>query len=179
MNASGRRPWVSQILRWSVAGLAMAALGLGISVPRANAQTAVPNSATAKSARARRCGGAHEGIHVSGYWVIEVKNPDGKVTSHREFENTFQESGQQFLANALTSNNLPGGFAVTLNGGDITWLFHNEYVFIPTLDYDDSAVGDRHYRYQEAPLPCGQPVAVVPNRTGKVCSVLVMRPQEV
>jgi hypothetical protein len=31
--------------------------------------------------------GGDDGITVHGHWTIEVKNPDGKLVSHREFEN--------------------------------------------------------------------------------------------
>jgi hypothetical protein len=34
--------------------------------------------------------GSHEGIRVHGHWTIEVRNPDGSIVSHREFENALQ-----------------------------------------------------------------------------------------
>jgi hypothetical protein len=34
-------------------------------------------------------GGPHEGITVHGHWVIEVKNPDGSLVRHLEFENSI------------------------------------------------------------------------------------------
>jgi hypothetical protein len=33
--------------------------------------------------------GSHEGIKVHGHWTIEVRNPDGSVVTHREFENSL------------------------------------------------------------------------------------------
>lgn len=33
--------------------------------------------------------GAQEGIKVHGHWTIEVRNPDGTVATHREFENAL------------------------------------------------------------------------------------------
>jgi hypothetical protein len=33
--------------------------------------------------------GSHEGIKVHGHWTIEVRNPDGTLVTHREFENSY------------------------------------------------------------------------------------------
>jgi hypothetical protein len=45
--------------------------------------------------------GSHEGIKVHGHWTIEVRNPDGTVATHREFENSLSPTGAAFLANLL------------------------------------------------------------------------------
>jgi hypothetical protein len=47
--------------------------------------------------------GNHEGIKVHGHWTIEVRNPDGTLATHREFENSLS-SGFSFFTYAL-----PGG----------------------------------------------------------------------
>jgi hypothetical protein len=65
-------------------------------------------------------GGRHEGIQVHGHWTIEVRNPDGTVVTHREFENALvASSGGPFLANFLNSNGsnvTPFLWAVSLDG---------------------------------------------------------------
>lgn len=53
--------------------------------------------------------GQHEGITVHGHWIIDVKNPDGKVTKHVEFENSIASGGIM-----LTSN----GGAISVAGGN-------------------------------------------------------------
>jgi len=45
--------------------------------------------AQSPSAKSRSPKGEHEGIAVHGRWTIEVRNPDGKVVSHTEFENSY------------------------------------------------------------------------------------------
>ncbi len=49
--------------------------------------------------------GAHEGIKVHGHWTIEVRNPDGTLVTHREFENSLinccASPGALTLATAL------------------------------------------------------------------------------
>jgi hypothetical protein len=58
--------------------------------------------------------GKHEGIKVHGHWTIEVRNPDGAVVTHREFENSLvtngTNSGSAVLAAILacfTAGNCP------------------------------------------------------------------------
>ncbi|HSP63214.1 MAG TPA: hypothetical protein VLQ90_09555, partial [Pyrinomonadaceae bacterium] len=38
-------------------------------------------------------GGQKEGIKVHGHWTIDVRNPDGTLVTHREFENDLQADG--------------------------------------------------------------------------------------
>lgn len=76
---------------------------------------ATAGAANAPATRARSGGGNHEGITVHGHWAIEVRNPDGKVVSHTEFENSLQPAGKSLLA-AVLSGYAPGGWMITLNG---------------------------------------------------------------
>jgi hypothetical protein len=39
--------------------------------------------------KAKPAHGPREGIKVHGHWTIEVRNPDGKLVTHREFENSL------------------------------------------------------------------------------------------
>ncbi len=109
-----------QILFATSAACALAALGLA--TPMANAQ----NSTTSKPAAALRpattspathqsAGGPQEGIKVHGHWVIEVKNPDGTVVRHREFENKLENpGGAQFIAQILGGIAVLGQYAIAL-----------------------------------------------------------------
>lgn len=45
--------------------------------------------AQSPSAKPRSPKGEREGIAVHGHWTIEVRDPDGKVVSHTEFENSY------------------------------------------------------------------------------------------
>lgn len=47
---------------------------------------------------AHQAGGPHEGIKVHGHWSIEVRNPDGAVVTHREFENSLAPPGATLSA---------------------------------------------------------------------------------
>jgi hypothetical protein len=53
--------------------------------------------------------GSHQGIKVHGHWMIEVRNPDGTVVTHREFENSLSPDGALMLA-GLLSRTVSAGF---------------------------------------------------------------------
>lgn len=103
------------------------------STPRPGASTSLPFSAlqpgaapspvAAKSldangeeaAKPGQAGG--EGIRVHGHWVIDVKNLDGTVARHLDFQNSLVPhgaalSGDQLLAGLLSGNVSPGDPAI-------------------------------------------------------------------
>jgi hypothetical protein len=63
-------------------------------------------------------GGQHEGIKVHGHWTIEVRNPDGALVAHREFENSLQggPGGRaNFLSSVLSRQNTVGNWIIFLS----------------------------------------------------------------
>lgn len=60
--------------------------------------------------------GATQGIKVHGHWVIDVKNPDGTLATHREFENSLTGAGQGqlLLAGLLSGYYVAGDYAIEL-----------------------------------------------------------------
>jgi hypothetical protein len=46
-----------------------------------------------KNAKAKASGGQQEGIKVHGHWTIEIRNPNGSLVSHFEFENAMADNG--------------------------------------------------------------------------------------
>lgn len=132
----GVRLTVSFVLLIGVAEVCHAQVAGASAHPAKNAATpaapaAVPaNSPSAEQTAApgeRKAGGNHEGIQVHGHWVIEVKNPDGTVTTRREFENSLaSDGGATLLAGLLTGTVTPGSWWVYLaanNGGDLPIVF--------------------------------------------------------
>ncbi len=83
-----------------------------------SAGAAAAQRATAKASALKSKGLT---VQVSGHWVIEVRNPDGRVTAHREFENAIQPTGMTYLAALLAGGGTPGGLSIVLNGGTATW----------------------------------------------------------
>ena len=102
-------------------------------IPAATAQTVAANSATAQTrgeedneAAPRNANGG--GIKIHGHWLLQVKNPDGKLVDRREFNNSLVTNatcqavglnciyltGDEILAAILAGDLTPGGLGVTL-----------------------------------------------------------------
>jgi hypothetical protein len=101
-----------------------AAAVLSLATPPANGQTQAAPGKTASVAKsvapAAQTATATESpdkglstsIKVHGHWVIEVKNPDGKLVSHTEFENSLNSAF--ILAHFLTGNSTVGEWGILL-----------------------------------------------------------------
>lgn len=84
----------------------------------------LPNLATSAAAARPAANAAGEestptstGIKIHGHWVLEVKNPDGKLVERREFDNSLvtigsMPSGDQVLAALLSGNAVAGDPAI-------------------------------------------------------------------
>jgi hypothetical protein len=58
-----------------------------------------------------------EGIKVHGHWTIEVRNPDGSLDKHVEFENSLIPSlGANLLENFMLGMYTPGAYTIQLLG---------------------------------------------------------------
>jgi hypothetical protein len=64
------------------------------------------------AAMGKNPGGLTEGLQVHGHWVIDVRNPDGTLAVHREFENSLQ--GNNNLARTLTRQLSVGLYLIDL-----------------------------------------------------------------
>jgi len=69
-----------------------------------------------------------EGIKVHGHWVIDVRNPDGSLAQHREFENSLINGGPQVLSQMLAGAVVPGNWAVLLGPSSGNGPCSNTYV---------------------------------------------------
>jgi hypothetical protein len=78
-----------------------------------NAAATLPSSgATAKATAPANA--ANTGIKVHGHWIIEVRNPDGSLVTHREFDNEIQIAGVATLASLMARSQTPGAWAIGL-----------------------------------------------------------------
>ncbi len=107
--------------RLGSAAAALLVLGVAL-VSQAQAQNSAakpaPVKRTAPAAQKSAPRGLNTAIKVHGHWVIDVKNPDGTVAQHREFENSLVTggAGDTILANVLTASVVPATWAVILPG---------------------------------------------------------------
>jgi hypothetical protein len=75
---------------------------------------------TAGTAQDKSPGGSSEGIKVHGHWTIEVRNPDGSLASHSEFENSLvQDRGDEVLAGVLSNRFTVGSWTLWLSDGSL------------------------------------------------------------
>jgi len=58
--------------------------------------------------------GTHEGIKVHGHWIIDVRNPDGTLAEHRDFENSLV--GSNDVLGFLYGSEVPSDYAVYFTG---------------------------------------------------------------
>ena len=91
--------------------LALIAIVHPISGPRLAAQE---RHATGKASAPR------ESIKVNGAWTIDVRDPDGRLVTHREFSNHLAPSGPESLANLLNGAGKVGGWSVSMFRGMMT-----------------------------------------------------------
>src|SRR5215469_7481393 len=70
--------------------------------PPAKAQNQEEESAPQAAGETNSKGGPSVGIKVHGHWTIDVRNPDGTLVTHREFENSLIP-GSGFGAGALAT----------------------------------------------------------------------------
>lgn len=141
MNAKNRKGVEARMLKGVLALSGAASLWCAMALPslaqveppKAQAQGAPParsmaavneNVSSTEQKPAMRLAeekkGQHEGITVHGHWIIDVKNPDGKVTKHVEFENSISPGGSLPTA-AGTVVGVAGGnaFLSALLGGQV------------------------------------------------------------
>ncbi len=62
-------------------------------------------------------GAPQEGITVHGHWVVDIRNPDGTLASHLDFENALTPTGAQTVAGLLSRQYGTGSWTVVLYGG--------------------------------------------------------------
>jgi hypothetical protein len=70
--------------------------------------------ASKKEAGQKSDGAINQGIKMHGHWVIDVKNPDGTVVQHRDFENSLVPSASQFLIGLMSGYFIPGDYEILL-----------------------------------------------------------------
>lgn len=84
----------------------------------AAAMVAVAGVQLGAQAKAPDSGSTHTGVTVRGYWKIDVRNPDGTLASHTEFQNALTPSGQTLLTGLLSGEYVLGQWSIGLDGAN-------------------------------------------------------------
>jgi hypothetical protein len=59
-------------------------------------------------------GSINQGVKLHGHWVIDVRNPDGTLVEHRDFENSLEPSAQGLLIGLLSGYLVPGDYMIVM-----------------------------------------------------------------
>jgi hypothetical protein len=97
------------IARWGfsmTAAVAVALLAAG--AIRLGAQTSASGN-----------GGPREGITVHGHWAIDVRQPNGTLVTHREFENALTSRGGNDIALVLSRQGLVSNWSIILTSDTV------------------------------------------------------------
>lgn len=129
MNTRNNYGMVARVARRSMVLVSLLLMMLTLTGSSVAQSSAVTKPADAKAAPAagptklsaaplapRAPKGTGEGIRVYGQWTIEVRNRDGSVAKHVEFENSLLQTGEAALALLLSGNAVPGGWMLAVQG---------------------------------------------------------------
>jgi len=58
--------------------------------------------------------GSRQNIKMHGHWVIDVKNPDGTTTEHRDFDNSITANGAAYLIGLMAGYGVPSDYGIFL-----------------------------------------------------------------
>jgi hypothetical protein len=61
--------------------------------------------------------GQQEGLKVRGHWAIDIRQPDGTLVEHVEFDNALQDGGKGLLSRLLSRQNSTGLWSVAFRSG--------------------------------------------------------------
>jgi hypothetical protein len=78
----------------------------------ATLQPPAAQAATQEKEAAAPAKPGNEGIKVHGHWTIDVKNPDGTLAQHHEFENSLQLEGAATIIQLITGIAVPSDMAI-------------------------------------------------------------------
>jgi hypothetical protein len=81
-----------------------------------------PASATgAKEVAALKpASGLNQGLKMHGHWIIDIKNPDGTLVQHHEFDNSIQYDGQNYLIGLMSGYGAAGPWEIYFTNAGAT-----------------------------------------------------------
>ncbi|MFZ1086319.1 MAG: hypothetical protein WAN35_15255 [Terracidiphilus sp.] len=90
-------------------------MGVGPVSAASHDPAALASVATAKPTNSQRGSGEfYQGVKMHGHWIIDVKNPDGTLVEHRDFENALEGGGQGFLVGLMSGYLTPGNYMIVM-----------------------------------------------------------------
>lgn len=142
MKTTGKHRVIARTARPSIPLAGLLLTFMVVAVPgkvhaRPNATGSQPRPEDPKTAAPPQAAprGQREGIKVHGHWIIEVRNPDGSVEAHVEFENGICPSqtgptlagqtvtwpgGAFWFSQVATGQIVPGAWVIQLMGPSVS-----------------------------------------------------------
>jgi hypothetical protein len=116
-----------------ISGISQAAAAADVAVREDASKSATSPAAAKVSKSASPVGGTRDGIGVHGWWTIDVRNPDGSLDRHLEFENQLctgftdiavpglgvVPGGDSILSTATLGNYATGAWSIILGAPEV------------------------------------------------------------
>jgi hypothetical protein len=80
----------------------------------AAAHDAAPVASIAAAGPQGTAGSINQGVKMHGHWIIDIKNPDGTLVEHRDFENSLESSAQGLLVGLMSGYLTPGDYMIVM-----------------------------------------------------------------
>jgi hypothetical protein len=64
--------------------------------------------------------GMNQNLKMHGHWIIDIKNPDGTLVQHHEFENAIQYDGQNYLVGLMSGYGAAGPWEIYFSNATAT-----------------------------------------------------------
>jgi hypothetical protein len=64
--------------------------------------------------------GMNQNMKMHGHWTIDIKNPDGTLVQHHEFENSIQYDGQNYLVGLMSGYGAAGPWEIYFSNAGAT-----------------------------------------------------------
>jgi hypothetical protein len=99
--------------------------GVHVSAGRSSAPNRLPgalagNSGSSEEAGQKTASGMNQNMKMHGHWTIDIKNPDGTLVQHHEFENSIQYDGQNYLVGLISGYGAAGPWEIYFSSATAT-----------------------------------------------------------
>ena len=84
------------------------------------ASTSSTASVATEGAAQKPSSGMNQSMTMHGHWIIDIKDPDGTLRQHHEFENSIQYDGQNYLIGLMSGYGAAGSWLIYFSNATAT-----------------------------------------------------------
>ncbi len=85
---------------------------VGTSAPSRQPAAPIATAAAKEEAAQKPSTGMNQGLKMHGHWTIDIKDPDGTLRQHHEFDNSIQYDGQNYLVGLMSGYGAAGPWEI-------------------------------------------------------------------